>query len=364
MDTMTQNTLADLRSMEHAIDDKKDRYLLGLCTLFVATIEDAKDRISQLELVFCCQLFPAFQNKLLESRQALQESEDLHSQALQEWQASREELLREIQELRTDRESRILHLRQELQGLLGEIQARAEEASQCKLELQEQSKLHKLEVGELQQELSRLRRELKVTNPPSEDRLREGPPGNEQGASLQSKLVKLSGEAADLRQENSKLLQENQKFSQLSAELRSLKSKMPSATPTVPDMSSDSKDLQLKLEQKSQERSLECFRRQLLSAEVEKERKATHAALLKLHSLKKRYQSLRKQYTVLFRHSHLSDLQKQAGVSKKQVEPDLDETADERYGWAQTKVQVQKTNTTYHEPSSIRCYRVSCRPAA
>eukprot|EP00250_Pteridium_aquilinum_P029940 c40369_g1_i1 orf=57-419(+) len=105
MESMTQNSLADLRSLEHAAEDKKDRYLLGLCTLFVATIEDAKDRISQVELVFCNQLFPAFQAMLLESRQAVQDAENLHQKALQDWESCREDLIREIQELRTDRVS-------------------------------------------------------------------------------------------------------------------------------------------------------------------------------------------------------------------------------------------------------------------
>ncbi|MCO5567074.1 hypothetical protein L7F22_020759 [Adiantum nelumboides] len=244
MDTMTQNTLADLRSMEHATDDKKDRYLLGLCTLFVATIEDAKDRISSSS--------SAANSFLLFKRSSLN-------------------LVGHFMNLNAFTNRLCKNDRPPRRSFF----ARADEASQCKLELQEQSKVHKLEVDEL--ELSRIRRELN------------------------------------------------------SAEIPSSKSKMVLPTPTVPDMRSGAKDLQLKLEQKSQERSLECFRRQLLSAEVEKERKTTHAALVKLHSLKKRYQSLRKQYTVLFRHSHLFDLQKQGGICKKHVEPDVDLAADERY---------------------------------
>lgn len=42
-------------------DDMK--YVSGLSTILVATIQEAKDRISQIEYIFCSQLFPNFQSK-------------------------------------------------------------------------------------------------------------------------------------------------------------------------------------------------------------------------------------------------------------------------------------------------------------
>ncbi|XP_024029191.1 protein gamma response 1 [Morus notabilis] len=42
-------------------DDLK--YVSGLSTILVATIQEAKDRISQIEYIFCSQLYPNFQSK-------------------------------------------------------------------------------------------------------------------------------------------------------------------------------------------------------------------------------------------------------------------------------------------------------------
>lgn len=39
------------------------KYVSGLSTILVATIQEAKDRISQIEYIFCSQLFPNFQSK-------------------------------------------------------------------------------------------------------------------------------------------------------------------------------------------------------------------------------------------------------------------------------------------------------------
>ncbi|KAG9154343.1 hypothetical protein Leryth_000789 [Lithospermum erythrorhizon] len=39
------------------------KYISGLSTILVATIEEAKDRISQIEYIFCSQLYPNFQSK-------------------------------------------------------------------------------------------------------------------------------------------------------------------------------------------------------------------------------------------------------------------------------------------------------------
>lgn len=367
---MTQNTLTDLRSMEQAADDGKDRYFLGLCTLFVATIEDAKDRISQLELVFCSQLFPAFQAKLVESCQAAQAAEILHHHALQEWESSREALLCELHELRTERDSHLqgqetLHkttsgeiheLRQELLGLRQEKELRAEEETQWKLQLQEQETLRRKLSGEvetLQQELQEFRQEKdlraegesqrKIHQLDDETLCRDEERLLRQKDSMRGDFEKMSAEATELLRSNGKLRQENLDLRQhclkLSSELGVLKWKMQSSSygtsPNVAETEAfDAQGLQFKLDQKSQERSLTSFRRQLLSAEVEKEKKATHAALVKLHDLKKRYGSLRKQYSVLFRQSHPLGQRKQAeivAICEKQVASGHGDTRVETY---------------------------------
>ncbi|XP_047319457.1 protein gamma response 1 [Impatiens glandulifera] len=47
----------------YPIDVSDPKYVSGLSAILVATIEEAKDRISQIEYIFCKQLFPDFQSK-------------------------------------------------------------------------------------------------------------------------------------------------------------------------------------------------------------------------------------------------------------------------------------------------------------
>ncbi|TMX05338.1 hypothetical protein EJD97_024186 [Solanum chilense] len=53
-----------LQSLETAYtaDNADAKYVSGLSTILVATIQEAKDRISQIEYIFCSQLFPNFQS--------------------------------------------------------------------------------------------------------------------------------------------------------------------------------------------------------------------------------------------------------------------------------------------------------------
>lgn len=45
------------------IDGDDAKYVSGLSAILVAKIQEAKDRISQIEYIFCSQLFPNFQSK-------------------------------------------------------------------------------------------------------------------------------------------------------------------------------------------------------------------------------------------------------------------------------------------------------------
>ncbi|KAH7424982.1 hypothetical protein KP509_11G035500 [Ceratopteris richardii] len=331
METMTQNTLADLRSMEDAAEDQQDRYFFGLCTLFVATIEDAKDRISQLELVFCSQLFPAFQARLLESRHELQKSEKGHEQSQELLKRRISELVYEIEDLRACRDSEVSELRKI-------IDAHSREASQFRSELRERSKLHTAEIEALQQEVSRLRNQIKSREVQehytdtiskgnmklSKEAVPEIPLELQQDRSSQNEIDKLP-------EETSKVHPKDHTFPQDPIYSGHLKSNILPPTSSVLGRSiSDAENLKLKLEQKSQERGLECFQRQLLSMEADKERRNAHAALIKLHALKKRYRSLRKQYTVLFRHSHLCDLRKQSAMCKNELVIESGRVADDK----------------------------------
>lgn len=81
------------------LDDVK--YISGLSTILVATIQEAKDRISQIEYIFCSQLFPNFQSTT-RSLQAI------HAKALQsaerEWKEKEDNLLHQVEKVRIDKD--------------------------------------------------------------------------------------------------------------------------------------------------------------------------------------------------------------------------------------------------------------------
>lgn len=81
------------------LDDVK--YISGLSTILVATIQEAKDRISQIEYIFCSQLFPNFQS-MTRSLQAI------HAEALQSaervWKEKEDNQMHQIEKMRIDKE--------------------------------------------------------------------------------------------------------------------------------------------------------------------------------------------------------------------------------------------------------------------
>ncbi|TKY68167.1 gamma response 1 [Spatholobus suberectus] len=59
-----------------------EKLFSGLSTILVASIQEAKDRISQIEYVFCSQLYPDFQSK----RRRI---EQLEREAHETWRCTR-----------------------------------------------------------------------------------------------------------------------------------------------------------------------------------------------------------------------------------------------------------------------------------
>ncbi|KAI3444979.1 hypothetical protein Pfo_001644 [Paulownia fortunei] len=56
-----ESNLQKSPKLGHPADSSDAKYVSGLSTILVATIQEAKDRISQIEYIFCSQLFPNFQ---------------------------------------------------------------------------------------------------------------------------------------------------------------------------------------------------------------------------------------------------------------------------------------------------------------
>ncbi|CAK9154890.1 unnamed protein product [Ilex paraguariensis] len=77
------------------------KYVSGLSTILVATIQEAKDRISQIEYIFCSQLFPTFQSK---SKSLQQIYSDARKAAEDTWKDKENDLLHQIEKLHLEKE--------------------------------------------------------------------------------------------------------------------------------------------------------------------------------------------------------------------------------------------------------------------
>lgn len=91
-------------------DNADAKYVSGLSTILVATIQEAKDRISQIEYIFCSQLFPNFQSNskqiYSEARNAAEtlwkeKEKDLLLQ-MEKMQFEKQKVLQENQSLKTE----------------------------------------------------------------------------------------------------------------------------------------------------------------------------------------------------------------------------------------------------------------------
>ncbi|XBI25729.1 hypothetical protein VPH35_050596 [Triticum aestivum] len=156
-----------------AADDFK--YITGMSTILVATIQEVKDRVSQMEFIFCSQIFPHFQakSKILQARladsTATREAED-------EWRQKEAGLLSQLEELNRGKrraEDRLLQLEsslEEMRGMLVNADRLAAEHDAEKKQLlgrlEEEMKkdevIHRLEreIGEKDAEMSRVRGRL------------------------------------------------------------------------------------------------------------------------------------------------------------------------------------------------------------
>ncbi|KAG8094808.1 hypothetical protein GUJ93_ZPchr0012g19138 [Zizania palustris] len=102
-----------------ALDDFK--YISGLSTILVATIQEVKDRVSQMEFIFCSQLFPHFQakSKLLHGQLA-----DAVKAAKDEWREREAGLVSQLEELSSGKrhaEEKLLQLGSSLEEMKGKL---------------------------------------------------------------------------------------------------------------------------------------------------------------------------------------------------------------------------------------------------
>lgn len=102
-----------------AADDLK--YISGLSTILVATIQEVKDQVSQMEFIFCSQLFPHIQAKakLVQARldDAMRAKED-------EWRKREASLVNQLEELSSGKrqaEERLLRMGSSVEEMKGKL---------------------------------------------------------------------------------------------------------------------------------------------------------------------------------------------------------------------------------------------------
>ncbi|XP_059643280.1 protein gamma response 1-like [Cornus florida] len=85
----------------YPVDSGDAKYVSGLSTILVATIQETKDRISQIEYIFCSQLFPNFQSK---SRSLQNIYSEAKKAAEDVWKEKEKELLLQIEKLQLEKQ--------------------------------------------------------------------------------------------------------------------------------------------------------------------------------------------------------------------------------------------------------------------
>lgn len=84
----------------YPIDDENVQSFSQLSTILVATIQEVKDRMSQIEYIFCSQLFPSFK---AQSKSLHRSYIEARKAAEDEWKEKESCFLREIEELRLEK---------------------------------------------------------------------------------------------------------------------------------------------------------------------------------------------------------------------------------------------------------------------
>lgn len=152
-------------------------YVSGLSTLLVATIQEAKDRISQIEYVFCSQLYPYFQSK----SKSFQKFED-------EWKDKENDLLRQIETLRAEKQQTL------------------EENCSLKLDKENPSKIQEQKMNQLLAEL----KSVQLKGNELEQMLKQKSMEVDEGMELQSKLLVVIQSKDSVIVDKEKQLKENE----------------------------------------------------------------------------------------------------------------------------------------------------------
>lgn len=176
-------------------DDLK--YISGLSTILVATIQETKDRISQIEYIFCSQLFPSFQTKSKSLQKVYSEARKSAEDA---WKEKETNLLFQIEKLKRENQ----HVLEENQSL--------------KLEKEKPSKEHEEKMDLLRSKL--LGEQLKVEE--LSQQLKHKSRETDEGIELQQKLLEM------VRSKTSLIMSKEQKLKEYEDQSNALRTKLTS----------------------------------------------------------------------------------------------------------------------------------------
>jgi hypothetical protein len=98
-------------------------FFRSLFSAFRTTIVEARERIDQVEIAFCNQLFPTFRRELAKSRRAVKRLQNEHKAATDAWDEERKSLLQEMDLARSQlRETQWGSVVQQVKGLSGDAE--------------------------------------------------------------------------------------------------------------------------------------------------------------------------------------------------------------------------------------------------
>ncbi|KAJ8565642.1 hypothetical protein K7X08_008218 [Anisodus acutangulus] len=135
----------------YSADIPDTKYVSGLSTILVATIQEAKDRISQIEYIFCSQLFPNFQSNYKSLQLICSEARNA---AEISWKEKEKDLLLQMEKMHLEKQK----LLQENQSLKMEnaklLDSEFSSANHVK-ELQNELKQRTSEINDLKETIGR-----------------------------------------------------------------------------------------------------------------------------------------------------------------------------------------------------------------
>ncbi|XP_031258155.1 protein gamma response 1 [Pistacia vera] len=183
-------------------DSNEAKYISGLSTILVATIQEAKDRISQIEYIFCSQIYPNFQANSKSLQNIYSEAREAAEDA---WREKENSLLLEMKQLRLEKQQAL------------------EENQSLKLEMENPLKEQEKKINQL---LSKLESQQLKIDELEKERMQKSKEVDE-GIELQGKLLHLFQSKVSVIVDQSKQIKEHEERAKtLTAELNSHKKKV------------------------------------------------------------------------------------------------------------------------------------------